>query len=81
VLEAKRLAPDHKPLLPEILLEPKAWVSLKNDIADIDCHQIARVGNDVDLREDIPNIIEPVDRDLRTLRNLLKNGVCGAMEA
>src|SRR5215471_5704570 len=61
VFEAKRLAPDYKPLLSQILLQPQARVPLKYDIADIYCHHVARMKSDCGLIEEIPDIIKPVD--------------------
>jgi hypothetical protein len=81
VLEAKRLAPDYKPLFSQILLEPQARVPLKYDIADIYCHHIARMRSARDLREEIPDIVEPVDRDLGTPRVLFKYASSGIVEA
>jgi hypothetical protein len=37
--------------------------------------------NDRGLREEIPDIIEPVDRDLGMPRVLLKNVISGTVEA
>jgi hypothetical protein len=62
------------------LLEPQARVSLKYDIADIYCHYIAGVRSDCDLREEIPDIIKPVDRDLGVPRILFENAISGTVE-
>jgi hypothetical protein len=80
VLEAKRLAPDHKPLVAEMLLEPQARVSLKHDIAHIYRHYIAGVRTPGSSRKEVPDIIEPIDRDLGVLRLFFENGISRIVE-
>ena len=56
--------------MPQILLEPAARVLLNDDIAGVRSDQIAGVRRGRELRQEIPDVVKTVDRNLVVLRLL-----------